>query len=169
MKNKICILLLIAILWGLFSSCCNESGNIWVKYSSEDFCATLRYGLSDTEIYAKITVERGEADRITAEFSSPDTLRGAVAVFDGQDYILTCEGIELRGEAAKKLLNIPLMLASCEALSFEKQTEGERRLLAVKTEDGEIVFDIDTTEPVRAQLDGISCEVIDFYWQEQAT
>lgn len=169
MKNKIGILLLIAILLGLFSSCRNESGNIWAKYRSESFCTTLRYGQFDTEIYAKVNVERGETNKVTAEFSSPDALRGAVAVFDGQEYVLTCEGIELRGEAAKKLLNLPLMLAFAEAISFENQTENELRLLTVKTEDGEIIFDIDTGEPVRAQLNGISCDIIDFYWQEQAT
>ena len=169
MKNKICVLIFISILCSLFSSCGNESKDIWAKYRSEDFCATVKYEQYDVEICARITVERGEANRITAEFSSPEALRGTVATFNGEEFILRCNGVEIRGEAVKKLLSLPLMLSSGNAISFERQTERERRQLKVKTENGEMIFDIDTGELVSAELDGISCDIIDFYWQEQDT
>jgi len=163
-KHYCTIISLICALF-IFQSC-NESGNFWTKYSNESFSATVRYEQSDTDVCAKIKVIReGEQDSVRVEFASPDTLRGAVGIFEQNEFSLTCANITLTGDAAKAILDIPVLFAVRDAVSFEKLTEGDQRLLAAHTEHGKIIFDPETEKPIRAEICGTVCNIVTFSWQ----
>lgn len=165
MKIKLLYSLTILVC-AIFILCgCNESGRIWERYCSESFCAILQYERGDATVCVKVNVLRAEdTTSVTAEFSSPDALRGAVGTFEQNEYRLTRGGISIAGEAAKELLDIPVALAANEALSFEKFTESGKRLISAGIENGNIVFDVDTQTPVRADIGDVRCNVITFSW-----
>lgn len=166
MKTKPQFLTIIAVLAAFILSGCNESANIWKQYSGESFCATVRYTREGSDVCAKVSVARGgEADAVTVEISAPDTLRGAVGACTQNEFRLTCQGITLTGEAARAMLDIPASLAVSEAIAFEKLTDGDQKLLAVITERGKIIFDAQTQKPIRAEIDGIVCDIITFAWK----
>lgn len=166
MNIKAQYLTIIILLSAFILSGCNESVNIWKQYISQSFHATVVYARGDCEVCAKVSAARGgEADAVTVEFSAPDTLRGAVGACTQNEFRLTCQGITLTGEAARAMLDIPASLAVSEAIAFEKLTDGDQKLLAVITERGKIIFDAQTQKPIRAEIDGIVCDIITFAWK----
>ena len=163
-KNFVALLLVITFSVFIFSGC-NESGSIWAKYAYESFCATVRYELCGEIVCVRVSVSRSEQDTVKVEFSSPDALRDATGSFDGEEFRLCCNNINISGEAAKKLLIIPTLLAARDALSFEKAEDGERRLLVAEIEGGKIFFDVEAEKPIHAELYETDCEIITFEWR----
>ena len=166
MKIRQQYLTITVILAAFILSGCNESVNIWKQYGSESFYATVLYTRGGSDVCARVSVTRvGEQDSILVEFSSPDALRGAAGTLTQNEFRLVCGDVTLSGEAAKAILDIPVSLAVREALSFEKLAEGDRKLLVAATERGEIIFDTQTQKPIRAEIDGIVCDIITFAWK----
>lgn len=163
MKKRVAALAVLSIFCTLFLFGCNDSGRIWEGYRKESFSATVSYDIEGITVCARVSVTRSESgDGVRAEFSSPDSLRGAVGRCDGGEVSLLCEGIEITGEGARAVMALPMALGASEASGFEIIREKEEKTLVASVEDGYLFFDMESGELTAARLCDIECKIISF-------
>jgi len=161
--KKLLALNIILVFCALALSSCNESGKIWTKYTSESFLLTARYEMGGEQIYFRAEVNRSDGgSSAEVRFSSPEVLRGAVGVIDSERCVINLDGIELDGESAERLLNIPRRLIFSEASALGRAEIDGKKLIFAEVEGGKIYFDTELYKPQFAELCGVRCDIVKF-------
>ena len=163
MKKRAGAIIAVLIFCAIFLTGCNDGGKIWEEYRKESFRALISYEREGVRVCARVSVERSETgDRISAEFSSPDALRGAVGELFGDRVILKCGGLELCGEAAESVMAVPIALAAREARGFETSRGADGMTASVIVDGGRLIFDAESGELMGADLCDTECKIISF-------
>lgn len=155
------------LIFALFILCgCKESPDIWERYCTKNFSAVLRYYPEDTVVCADIKVSREEEGSVLVRFALPDMLQGLTISAREASFRADYEGMSVYDAPAKELARIPLALAGAEAISRRVINEKDESLLSVSTKHGTILFDMNSGKPVRAEIMGIECEFISFFYRD---
>ena len=163
MEKRRGVVALALIFCAIFLSGCNDGGKIWEEYRKESFRTLISYEREGVTVCARVSVVRSEAgDEITAEFSAPEALRGAIGRAFGDSAALSCCNLELVGDAAESVMAVPIALAARDAIGFEILRGADGKSVSVAVDGGWLIFDAESRELTGADLCGTECKIISF-------